>query len=59
MKISNVSQVDSEVTYFVQSFEYGLIAAWQQIRNSSLYYVFDGDGLVMNFAALVNINFLI
>ena len=36
------------MTYFVQSFEYGLIAAWQQMNNSTLYYEFDGDGLVRN-----------
>ena len=57
--MSNVSQVDSEVTYFVQSFEYGLIAAWQQIRNSSLYYVFDGDGLVTNFNVQLMLTLLI
>lgn len=37
-------QVNNEVSYFIQSFDYGVIAAWKQMSNSTLYYEFDGDG---------------
>ena len=44
----HITQIDSssEVTYFVQGLDYGLIAAWQQQNASMLYYEYDGDGYV-------------
>ena len=37
--------MNDEETYFVQGFEYGLMAAWKPRSNSTFYYEFDGDGL--------------